>query len=54
METENLGLKYLGAIPFDQQVEDAIGDGAKLLNTAVGKKFQQVTEKFILAKKREH
>ena len=52
VETGKLGLKFLGEIPFDPQVEDAIGDEAKLLNTAVGKKLQQVTESTILAKKR--
>ena len=29
METEKLGLKYLGAIPYDPQVEDAIGNEDK-------------------------
>jgi hypothetical protein len=48
-----LGLKFLGEIPFDSQVEDAIGDVAKLLNTAVGKKIQQVADSVILAEKRE-
>ena len=43
METEKLKLKYLGSIPFDPQVEDAIGNTSKLLNTAVGKKIQQIT-----------
>jgi ATP-binding protein involved in chromosome partitioning len=52
-ETEKLGLKYLGEIPFDPQVEDAIGNEAKLLNTAIGKKIQQVADNNILAKKRE-
>ena len=52
-ETGKLGLVYLGEIPFDPQVEDAIGDVAKLLNTAVGKKIQQIVESVILAKKRD-
>jgi ATP-binding protein involved in chromosome partitioning len=52
-ETEKLGLKFLGEIPFDPQVEDAIGNEAKLLNTAIGKKIQQVADNNILAKKRE-
>ena len=34
--TEKLGLRYLGAIPFDPKVEDAIGNETKLLSTAVG------------------
>jgi ATP-binding protein involved in chromosome partitioning len=52
-ETEKLGLKYLGKIPFDLQVEDAIGDVEKLLNTAIGKKIQQVADNNILSEKRE-
>jgi ATP-binding protein involved in chromosome partitioning len=47
-ETEKLGLKYLGAIPYDQTVEGAIGDEAKLLMTAIGKKIQQVVKTTIL------
>jgi ATP-binding protein involved in chromosome partitioning len=50
-ETEKLGLKYLGAIPFDPEVEGAIGKEAKLLNTAIGKKIQQVAKNVILAKR---
>ena len=51
--TRKLGLRYLGAIPFDLQVEDAIGKEAKLMGTAVGKGLQEVTEKFIFSKKSE-
>ena len=36
-ETENLGLKYLGTIPYDPDVETAIGNPSKLLSTALGK-----------------
>ena len=53
VETEKLGLKYLGAIPFDSQVEDAIGNEAKLLTTAIGTKLQQITKSTIFAEKRE-
>jgi ATP-binding protein involved in chromosome partitioning len=52
-ETGKLRLKFLGEIPFDPQVEDAIGDVEKLLNTAIGKKIQQVVDNIILAEKRE-
>jgi ATP-binding protein involved in chromosome partitioning len=52
-ETEKLGLRYLGAIAFDPQVEDAIGNETRLMNTAVGKTIQEVGEKLILAEKRE-
>jgi ATP-binding protein involved in chromosome partitioning len=53
VETEKLGLKYLGEIPYDSQVEDAVGNEAKLLNTAVAKKIGQVAKSIILAKKRD-
>ena len=53
VETGKLGLKFLGKIPFDPQVEAAIGDVEKLFNTAVGKKIRQVAESNILAKKRD-
>jgi ATP-binding protein involved in chromosome partitioning len=36
-ETTKLEQKYLGAIPFDPQVETSIGNPAKLLCTAMGK-----------------
>lgn len=42
VETEKLGLKYLGAIPFDPQVETAIGNPTKLMETAVGKAMPQI------------
>jgi ATP-binding protein involved in chromosome partitioning len=47
-ETEKLGLRYLGAIPFDPQVEEAIGNEMKLTKTAVGKEIQGIAKKFIL------
>lgn len=53
VETEKLGLKYLGAITLDPKVEDSIGNKSKLLNTAIGKKLKQVAEKVILVEKRE-
>jgi ATP-binding protein involved in chromosome partitioning len=36
-ETEHLGLKYLGTIPYDPEVETTIGNPTKLLSTAMGK-----------------
>jgi hypothetical protein len=53
VETRKLGLKFLGEISFDPQVEDAIGNSAKLLDTAVGKKIQQIIDSAIIAKKRK-
>ncbi len=49
-ETGKLGLKYLGEIAFDSQVEGAIGSVEKLFATAVGKRIQQITQTNILTK----
>ncbi len=51
VETEKLGLKFLGDIPFDQQVEASIGDKAMLLKTVVGKRIHQISETNILKEK---
>jgi ATP-binding protein involved in chromosome partitioning len=51
-ETGTLGLRFLGEIPFDPQVENAIGNETKLLNTAIGKKIKKVAD-IILAEKRD-
>jgi ATP-binding protein involved in chromosome partitioning len=40
--TEKLGLKYLGSIPFDPEVENAIGTPTKLLETAFGRAILQI------------
>ena len=53
VETGKLGLKYLGAIPFDPQVEGAIGDEETLLNTAIAKKLKRISKGIILMEKRE-
>ncbi len=52
-ETDKLGLKYLGAIPYDPQVEVAIGNEAKLLQTELGKKISEIAKTVILGKIRE-
>jgi len=44
IETEKLGLRYLGAIPFDASVETAIGNPKKLMETSVGKSMPQITK----------
>jgi ATP-binding protein involved in chromosome partitioning len=49
--TEKLGLRYLGEIPYDLQIEAAIGDPAKLLKTTVGVKLRQIAADMILAGK---
>lgn len=48
--TEKLGLRYLGEIPFDPKVEDAIGKEKQLLSTTAGAGIQEIAEKFISAK----
>ncbi len=53
METEKLGLRYLGEIPYDPQVEVAIGNPAKLLTTALGKQMRQTAKNVASTKKRE-
>jgi ATP-binding protein involved in chromosome partitioning len=50
-ETVKLGLKYLGSISFDLQVEGAIGNPEKLLNTVVGRRIKEIAETYVLAKK---
>ena len=47
-KTEKLGLKYLGSIRFDNEVEQAIGNPSRLLNTAIGKTIKQITQEIIL------
>jgi ATP-binding protein involved in chromosome partitioning len=37
-----LGLKYIGSIPYDPKVEEAIGNPKKLLDTAVGISMTQI------------
>jgi ATP-binding protein involved in chromosome partitioning len=41
-EAKKLGLKYLGAIPFDAQVEASIGNPEKLLGTKLGKAMPKI------------
>jgi len=42
IETEKLGLRYLGEIPYDPRAETAIGQPTKLLATAIGKNMPQI------------
>ena len=51
MKTEKLGMNYLGSIKYDSEVETAIGDESKLLNTAIAKTIEHVTKNVILKKK---
>jgi hypothetical protein len=41
-QTRKLGLTYLTGIPYDPQVEEAIGKANKLLDTTMGKLAEQI------------
>jgi ATP-binding protein involved in chromosome partitioning len=41
-ETEKLGAKFLTGIPYDPQVEGAIGDVTKLLDTTLAQRIREV------------
>ncbi len=42
VETEKLGLKYLGSIPYDPKLEAAIGNATKLMKTSVGEGLPKI------------
>jgi ATP-binding protein involved in chromosome partitioning len=46
-ETEKLGVKFLAAVPFDPELEDAIGDVAKLLGTVLAQRIRAVAARDI-------
>jgi MinD superfamily P-loop ATPase len=41
-QTEKLGIIFLAEIPYDPNVEAAIGNEAKLLQTALAKKIKEI------------
>jgi ATP-binding protein involved in chromosome partitioning len=41
-QTRQLGLKYIGEIPYDARIEEAIGNMNKLQNTGFAKKMLQI------------
>jgi len=43
--TMKLGVEFLGEIPYDPKVEEAIGHTNKLLGTTFAKKVQQIASK---------
>jgi ATP-binding protein involved in chromosome partitioning len=45
-QTKKLSLNYLGQIPYDPQIENAIGNPTKLLNTKLAQKTKQITRKY--------
>jgi ATP-binding protein involved in chromosome partitioning len=46
-QTLELGLRFLGAIPYDAEVEGAIGDADRLLETAFAKKVEQLLPRIV-------
>jgi MinD superfamily P-loop ATPase len=43
--TMKLGVEFLGEIPYDSKVEEAIGNTNKLLGTTFAKKVDQIASK---------
>ncbi|MCJ7763302.1 Mrp/NBP35 family ATP-binding protein [Candidatus Bathyarchaeota archaeon] len=41
-QTEKMGIAFLGEIPYDLKVEEAIGDETKLLGTALAQKVKEI------------
>jgi MinD superfamily P-loop ATPase len=44
-QTRKLGLDFLGEIPYDPKMEQAIGNTNKLLNTTLAKKVEEIASK---------
>jgi len=44
-QTEKLGLTYLGEIPFDPTVEEAIGNPSALLNTVIARQIERIVSR---------
>jgi ATP-binding protein involved in chromosome partitioning len=47
LETERLGIPFLGEIPFDPNVEKAIGSESKLLKTAIAEKTKEIASSLL-------
>ena len=50
-ETKRIGAKYLAELPYDPEVEEAIGDLAKLLETAFAQRIRETIVNGILENK---
>jgi ATP-binding protein involved in chromosome partitioning len=46
-QTRKLGLKYLGQIPFDSQIETVLSNPTKLLNTRIAQATKQITTRIL-------
>jgi hypothetical protein len=44
-QIEGMNIRFQGAIPFDTQLEAAIGDVEKLLHTEFGQELQSIVDK---------
>jgi len=47
-QTMKLSVEFLGEIPYDSKVEEAIGDSDKLLNTTFAKKVEEIALKKLI------
>jgi ATP-binding protein involved in chromosome partitioning len=47
-ETERLGVRFLAEIPFDPEVEEAIGDVTKLLDTTLAQRIRELSANKIM------
>jgi ATP-binding protein involved in chromosome partitioning len=54
VKTEELGIKYLGTVPFDIEIEETIGNKSKLLDSAFSQKIQKIAQVAILSKMGDH
>jgi ATP-binding protein involved in chromosome partitioning len=43
-QTEKLGIAFLGEIPYDPKVEEAMGDETKLLKTTIAQKVNEIAK----------
>ena len=49
LQARKLGLPYLGEIPFDRSVEEAIGNPSALRDTTIGRHIKKIASKSLLA-----
>jgi ATP-binding protein involved in chromosome partitioning len=45
LQTQKLKLTFLGEIPYDTEIEEAIGNANKLLGTSFGKRVEEITSR---------
>ncbi|RLI19387.1 ATP-binding protein [Candidatus Bathyarchaeota archaeon] len=47
LQAENYKIEFLGEVPFDNYLENSIGDVNKLLETTFAKKIEEISEKVV-------